>query len=160
MQKVIASRDVDIYINFDAIGVAFKLETGSSFTANISGNTEDIGAISTDEPIAIDNGGTTYDLTIALQASEANTIKDALAYATATSVDGPIAHMRQIIEAATLSVSWHKKRDVPATTTIETYSFLTGVSEADSVERRASETIKNWTFRSRGFSRVTVPLSV
>ena len=157
MQKVIASRDVDIYFNFDAIGVAFKLETGSSFTANISGNTEDIMAISTDEPIAVDNSNTSYDVNISLQVAEANTIKDALAAATAGDADGSIAHMRQIIEAATLTVAWHKKRDVPATSTIETYSNLTGVSEGDGVERGSSETIKNWNFRSRGFSRKSIP---
>lgn len=157
MQKVIASRDVDIYLSFDAIPVSFKLETGSSLSVNISGNTEDIGAISTDEPIATDNGGTTYDITLALQAAEANTIKDALAAATATSIDGSIAHIRQIIEAGNITIAWHKKRDVPATSTIETYIYLTGVSEADNVERRSSETIKNWAFRARGLSRKTIP---
>lgn len=157
MQKVIASRDVDIYLNFDAIGIAFKLETGSSFNANISGNTEDIMAISSDEPIAVDNSSTSYDLTLALQEAEANTIKDALAAATVDNADGSIAHMRQIVEAATLTVSWHKKRDIPATSTVETYTNLTGVSEGDGVERGSSETIKNWNFRSRGFNRKTIP---
>jgi len=157
MQKVIASRDVDLYLNFDAIGVAFKLETGSSFTANISGNTEDIMAISSDEPIAVDNSNTSYDLNLSLQVAEANAIKDALAVATIGDAGGSIAHMRQIIEAATLTVIWHKKRDVPPTSTVETYSNLTGVSEGDGVERGSAETIKNWNFRSRGFSRKSIP---
>lgn len=157
MQKVIAARDVDIFLNFDAIGVSFKLETGSSFTANISGNTEDIGAIGTDEPIATDNGGNTYDITLALQAAEAHDIKDALAVATASSADGSITHIRQIIETANIQVAWHRKRDIPASTIIETYSNCTGVSEADNVDRRASETIKNWNFRARGMGRVKIP---
>ncbi len=156
-QKVIASRDVDIHLNFDAIGVAFKLETGSSFSANISGNTEDIMAISTDEPIAVDNSNTSYDINLALQVAEANTIKDALAAATVGEPDGSIAHIRQVIEAATITVTWHKKRDIPATSTVESYLNMTGVSEGDGVERGSSETIKNWNFRSRGFSRKTIP---
>lgn len=157
MQKVIAARDVDLYINFDAIGIALKLETASNFSANITGNTEDIGAISTDEPIATDNGGNTYDISFSLQESEALAIKDALAAATAATPDGSIAHIRQIVEAATITVAWHKKRDVPPTSTIETYSNCTGVEEGDNVERRSSETIKNWRFRARGMSRKTIP---
>lgn len=157
MQKVIASRDVDLYLNFDAIGVAFKLETGSSFSANISGNTEDIMAISSDEPIAVDNSNTSYDINLSLQVAEANSIKDALAVATADFPDGSVAHIRQIIEGASLSVHWHKKRDVPATTTVEMYSNMTGVAEGDGVERGSTETLKNWNFRSRGFSRRTIP---
>lgn len=157
-QKVIAARDFDLYLNFDVIGVAFKIDTGSNFSASITGNTEDIGAFSTDEPIATDNGGNTYDLTFSLQQAEAQTIKDALAAATASSADGPVVHIRQIVESAAITAVWHKKRDVPATSTIETYTNCTGVEESDSVERRSTETLKNWRFRSRGMKRSTVLL--
>lgn len=153
-QKVIAARDFDLYINFDAIGVALKIETGSNFSADITGQTDDIGAFSTDEPIATDNGGTSYELSFSLQQAEAQQIKDALA--AKTSGTGAIAHIRQIVEGATITAVWHKRRDVPATSTIETYTACTGVSEADSVERRSTETLKTWTFRARGMSRVTV----
>lgn len=157
-QKVIAARDFDLYLNFDAIGVAFKVETGANFQSNITGNTEDIGAFSTDEPIGTDNGGNTYDLSFQLQQAEAQTILDALAVATASSPDGSVVHIRQIIEGATITAVWKKKRDVPPTSTVETYTACTGVSEGDSVERRASETLKAWTFRARGKKRTTVPL--
>lgn len=158
MQKVIAARDFDLYLNFDAIGVAFKVETGANFSANITGNTEDIGAFSTDEPIATDNGGNTYDITFSLQQAEAQTIKDALAAATASNADGSIAHIRQIVEAATITAVWHKKRDVPATSTVETYTNCTGIEETDNVERRSTETLKTMRFRARGMIRTTVPL--
>lgn len=154
-QRVIAARDVDLYINYDAIGIAYKITTASNFSATITGNTEDIGAISTDEPIATDNGGNTYDVTFALQQAEANDIKDALSAATANNENGAIVHIRQIVEAATITVQWHKKRDVPAKTITETYNNVTGVEESDAVERRSTETIKNWHFRARGMSRVT-----
>ena len=157
-QRVIAARDFDLYLNFDAIGVAFKVETGANFSASITGNTEDIGAFSTDEPIATDNGGNTYDITFSLQQAEAQTIKDALAAKTASLPDGAVAHIRQIVEAATITAGWHKKRDIPATSTIETYTNCTGVEESDSVERRSTETLKSWRFRSRGMMRTTVPL--
>lgn len=156
MQKVIGARDVDVYINFDVIGVAYKIETASNFTANISGTTDDIGAISTDEPIATDNGGNTYDVALTLQEAEANTILDALAAATANT-DNPITHIRQIVETATITAVWHKRRDVPATSTTETYYNCTGLEEGDAVERRATETLKSWRFRARGKKRVTVP---
>lgn len=155
-QKVIAARDFDLYINFDAIGVAIKIETGSNFSANVSGATDDIGAFSTDEPIATDNGGTSYELQFSLQQAEAQRIKDALAAATIKT--GSIAHIRQIIEGATITAIWHKRRDVPATQTVESYFKCTGMSESDSVERRAIETLKTWQFRARGMSRVTTPL--
>lgn len=158
MQKVIAARDFELYLNFDAIGVAYKIETGSNFTANITGQTEDIGAFSTDEPIATDNGGHTYDINFSLQQAEALTLKDALAAATASNEDGPFVHIRQLVEAATITAVWHKRRDVPATSTIETYTNCTGVEENDNVERRSSETLKTWSFRARGMSRTTVPL--
>lgn len=158
-QKVIASRDVDIYINFDVIGVSYKLATGTELTADISGNTDDIGAISTDEPIAVDNNGNTYDLSLTLQQAEALALKDALATATADDEDGAIAHIRQIVEAASISIAWHKKRDVPATTTLETYTKCTGVSENDSVSRRSSETLKNWRWKALGMTRTTVALT-
>ena len=157
-QKVIAARDFDLYINFEAIGVAYKVETGASFSANVTGNTEDIGAFSTDEPIATDNGGTTYDISLSLQQAEAGKIKDALAAATASSPNGAITHIRQIVEAATLTAVWHKKRDVPPTSTIETYTNCSGVEESDEVSRRGTETLKTWRFRSRGMMRSTVPL--
>ena len=155
-QNVIAARDFDLYINFDAIGVAFKIGTGSNFSANISGQTDDIGAFSTDEPIATDNGGTSYEIQFSLQQAEAQRIKDALAAKTAET--GAVVHIRQIVESATITAVWNKRRDVPATSTIETYTACTGVSEGDSVERRATETVKTWTFRARGMSRVTVAL--
>lgn len=158
MQKVIAARDFDLYINFDAIGLATQILTGVSFTAGITGNTEDIGAFSTDEPIATDNGGNTYDITMSFQQAEAQTIKDALAAATAANPEGSVVHIRQIIEACTITVVWHKRRDVPATSTIETYTNCTGIEESDSVERRAVETQKTWRFRARGMMRSTVPL--
>jgi hypothetical protein len=155
-QNVIAARDFDLYINFDAIGVALKIGTGSNFSANISGATDDIGAFSTDEPIATDNGGTSYDIQFSLQQAEAQRIKDALAAATVAG--GSVVHIRQIVESATITAVWHKRRDVPATSTIETYTNCSGVSESDAVERRATETLKTWQFRARGMSRVTVPL--
>lgn len=155
-QKVIAARDFDLYITFDAIGVPIKIGTGANFSANISGATDDIGAFSTDEPIATDNGGTSYELSFTLQQAEAQAIKDALA--AATSAGGSIVHIRQIVESATITAVWNKRRDVPAISTIETYTKCSGVSEADSVERRATETQKTWTFRARGMSRKTAPL--
>lgn len=156
-QNVIAARDFDLYVNFDALGIALKIGTGSNFSASISGATDDIGAFSTDEPIATDNGGTTYDLQFSLQEAEAQRIKDALAAAT-SATGSPIVHIRQIVESATITAVWHKRRDVPATSTVETYTACTGVSESDAVERRATETLKTWQFRARGMSRVSVPL--
>ncbi len=157
-QQVISARDFDLYVNFDAIGVALKVSTGANFSANITGTTDDIGAFSTDEPIATDNGGTSYDVQFSLQQAEAQRLKDALATATAGSANGSVAHIRQIIESATITAVWHKRRDVPATSTIETYTRCTGVEEGDTVERRSTETLKTWRFRARGMSRVTVPL--
>lgn len=157
-QNVIAARDFDLYLNFESIGVAYKVSTGANFSSNISGTTDDIGAFSTDEPIATDNGGNSYDIQFSLQQAEAQRIKDALAAATANSADGPVVHIRQIVESATLTAVWHKRRDVPPTSTIETYTRCTGVEESDSVERRSTETLKTWRFRARGMSRVTVPL--
>lgn len=157
-QNVIPARDFYLYLNFDAIGVAFQVETGANFSANISGQTDDIGAFSTDEPIATDNGGNTYDVGFSLQEAEAQRILDALAAATVNNENGPIVHIRDIIESATIAAVWKKLRDVPATSTIETYTRCTGVEESDNVERRSTETLKNWRFRARGKSRVTVPL--
>lgn len=158
MQQVIAARDFDLYINFDAIGVPIKIGTGANFSANVSGTTDDIGAFSTDEPIATDNGGNSYDITFSLQQAEAQRIKDALATATAGSAGGAVAHLRQIVESATITAVWKKTRDVPATSTIETYTRCSGVEEQDAVERRSTETLKTWRFRARGLSRVTVPI--
>lgn len=157
-QKVVAARDVDIYLTLDDIGLPVMIETGVNFNAKISGSTEDIGAIGTDEPIATDNGGTSYDITMSLQESEALTIKDALATATTLLPDGSKAHIRQIVEGGTISVHYHKRRDVPATTTIETYSNITGVEEDDTVERRGVEVLKTWTWKARGMTRRTIPL--
>lgn len=151
-QNVISARDFDLFLTIDAIGVPLKIGTGSSFSANITGSTEDIGAFSTDEPIGVDNGGTSYDLQFSLQEAEAIRIKDAIAAQT----NGAIAHIRQIIEAATITAVWHKRRDVPATSTIETYTQCTGVEESDAVERRGTETLKSWSFRARGLSRKTI----
>jgi hypothetical protein len=157
-QKVISARDVELWLKVDALAISYKLETASNFTANITGNTEDIGAIGTDEPIATDQGGTSYDLSFTLQNAEALLIKDAMAAATAASPDGSISHIRQIVEDATISVVWKRKRDVTPNSVMETYSFCTGVEENDSVERRASETLKVWRWRARGLKRQTVPL--
>jgi hypothetical protein len=158
MQNVIAARDFDLFLNFDAIGVAFKVQTGANFSATISGTTDDIGAFSTDEPIATDNGGNTYDISFSLQQAEANRIKDALAAATANSPQGSIAHIRQIVESATITAVYNKRRDVPPTATTETYTRCTGVEESDNVERRSTETLKSWRFRARGMKRTTLPL--
>lgn len=157
-QKVIPARDFDLYVNFDAIGLALKIETGANFGSTITGTTDDIGAFSTDEPIGTDNGGNTYDITFSLQQAEANKIKDALAAATASSPGGSIVHIRQIVEAATITAVWHKRRDVPPTSTHETYTRCTGVEESDNVERRSTETLKTWRFRARGMKRKTVAL--
>lgn len=157
-QKVIAARDFDLYVNFEAIGLALKIETGANFSASVTGTTDDIGAFSTDEPIATDNGGNTYDITFTLQQAEANRLKDALAAATASSAGGAIVHIRQIVEAATITAVWHKRRDVPPTSTHETYTRCTGVEESDNVERRSTETLKTWRFRARGMTRKTVAL--
>lgn len=157
MQKVISARDFELYLNFDLIGVAYKVETGANFSATVSGTTDDIGAFSTDEPIATDNGGNTYDISFSLQQAEANTIKDAIA-AAASAAGLSVAHIRQIVEGATITAVWHKRRDVPPTSTIETYTRCTGVEESDGVERRSTETLKSWRFRARGMQRSTVPL--
>lgn len=155
MQKVIAARDFDVYVNFDVIGIAFKLETAVSFSANVTGTTDDIGALSSDEAIATDNGGNTYDITIVLQQAEALTIMDAVAAASASLPDGSISHIRQIIEAATITEVWHKKRDVPVTSTVKTYTNCTGVEESVNIERRATESQVTWQWRGRSIARVT-----
>ena len=149
-QKVIAARDFDLYLNFDEIGVAYKVETGANFSANISGPPDAIGAFSPAEPIGKDNGGNTYYLS--LQQAEALTILAALAAATQNRAGGPICHIRQIVESATITAVWHKRRDVPATSTTETYGRCTGVEESDGVERRGTETLKSWRFRARSKS--------
>ena len=159
MQKVIASKDVKIALTFEALTVPIVLATGSSVTVNVSGDTTSIGAIGTPDPISTDNGMTEYTLSVALQQAEAQAIKNALATATASSPDGSIAHMRQVVEGLSISIAWQKKRDVPATSDIETYLRCTGVSESDTVERGSAETIKTWEFRSLGMSRRSVPLT-
>lgn len=157
-QQVIAAKDFDLYINFDAIGVALKIETGANFQSGITGTTEDIFAFSTDDPIATEAGNNTYDLTFSLQQAEATRIKDALAAASLNSPSGPIAHMRQVVEAASITAVWHKRRDVPATSTVETYLQCSGVEDSGAVERRSVETLATWHFRAKGMTRTTVLL--
>lgn len=157
-QQVISAKDFELYIFFDVIGSPLKISTGVNFSANVSGVTEDIGAFSTNEPIGVDNGGTTYDISFALQEAEANKILDALAAATANSAEGSIVHIRQVIEGATITAVWKKLRDVPATQTVESYIRCTGVEEGDSVERRSPETLKTWRFRGQSKGRSTTPL--
>jgi len=155
--QVIAARDVDIWITFPNYTppIIYKLVTSSDFSINISGNTEDIGAISTDEPIATDNGGTTYDISFSLQQGEAIDIKDALAVATKDNEGGSISHIRQVIEEAAITVVWHKKRGTSPLSSFETYNKCTGVSEDDAVARRSTETLKSWKWRSLGMTRTT-----
>lgn len=157
-QKVIASRDIDIYVTFDDIGLPHQFETGTSLTYSITGTTDDIGAISTDEPIAIDNGGNTYDISLTFQAAEEQTILDALRTATVNREGGPIVHIRQVVEAATFNILYHKRRDVPATTNVETFTNCTGSEKNMTVERRSSETTVTWNFRGRGMAANKVPL--
>lgn len=157
-QNVVSAKDFELYIYFDAIGTPLKIGTGVNFNANISGVTEDIGAFSTNEPIGVDNGGTTYDVSFSLQEAEAQRIMAALAAATTASPNGPIVHLRQVVESATITAVWKKLRDVPATQTLETYTRCTGVEEGDNVERRSPETIKTWRFRARAKSLVSTPL--
>lgn len=158
-QNVIAARDFDLYLNFNVMGVPYKVKTGSNFSANVTGSTEDIGAFSTDEPIGTDNGGNSYDLSLTLQEAEAQLIKDAVASAYVNKGLEPPVHIRQLVEALTITVVWHKRRDVPATSTHETYTNCTGVEESDNVERRSVETLKTWRFRARGMSRKTTLLA-
>lgn len=156
MQNVIAARDVDIYIDFGITGLpSMKIGTASSFSANITGTTDDIGAISTDEPIATDNGGTTYDVQFSLQQAEAQRLKDAAALQYEATYGTPFVHIRQLVECAQITAVWKRKRDVPATATTEIYYNCSGVEESDAVERRATETLKTWHFRARGMSRVS-----
>ncbi len=157
MQKVIASADVDIILTFEQVGTPFKLETGSSVTANITGSTDAIHAISHIDPIVIENGSTLYDISIQLQQAEAITIKDAIAAATTGTPDGSLVHMRQIQETLSVTIVYKKKKDVPATMTLESYKRCTGVEEGDTIERRSAETMKNWKFQGRGMERRTVP---
>lgn len=157
-QKVISAKDVDLYINFTAIGIDIKLDTASSFTANTTGTTDDIGAISTNEPIATENGGTTYDINFSLQQAEAQTILDALAAATVDREGGSVANIRQLVEEVTITAIWKKLRDVPATANIVTFTNCTGMEENDNVERRSSETLKTWSWRARGMMRTTTPI--
>lgn len=159
-QRVIASRDVKIFFEVDGVIFApggYQIQTGSSLNVSITGNTEDIGAISTDEPIATDNGGTTYDLSLSLQEAEAQDLKDTIATATAANAGGSIAHIRQLIEAVTITVEWSFKRSNPKKVVRESYQLCTGVEETDSVERRGTETTKTWRFRSRQLERKTLP---
>lgn len=150
MQNVIAAKDFDLYLRLDAIGFSYKITTGANFSATISGTTEDIHAFSTAEPIDTDNGGNTYDITFSLQKAEAIRIKSALATATANEPGGSYAHIRQIVGSAVISAVWRKERDVPRTSTVETYTQCTGVEENDNVERASTETLTTWQFRARG----------
>lgn len=153
-QKVISAKDFELFFNIDQLGVALRIETGANFNASITGITEDIGALSTDEPIATENGGNTYDVSFTLQQAEAQAIFDKLVSAT----NGNVVHIRQLVESATITAVWNKRRNVPAIATVETYTNCTGVEETDDVERRSPETLKVWRFRARGKSRVTINL--
>ena len=153
-QKVISAKDFELYITFEQLGFPLKIVTASNFNANITGITEDIGALSTDEPIDTENGGNTYDVSFTLQEAEAQAIFDKLA----TSVSGGVVHIRQIIGEASITAVWNKRRNVPAAATVETYNSCTGVEESDNVERRSPESLKSWRFRAKSKSRITVPL--
>ena len=144
-----------------------KIATGSTFSANVTGNTEDIGAFSTDEPIATDNGGNTYDVTLGLQEAEAIRIMDTvvLGYEAMSEAEraqffpnGKPVHIRDFVENLSISAIWYRRRDVPQKMTIETYTNCTGVEDGDNVERRATETIKTWRFRARGKDRLSKDL--
>ena len=108
-QKVIAARDFELYLTFNAIGTPIKIGTGANFSSVISGQTDDIGAFSTDEPIGTDNGGNTYDISFSIQTAEWITIMDAVRAATAAT-DHPIVHIRDIVESLTITavLLWSK----------------------------------------------------
>lgn len=153
-QRVIPAKDFELYITFKQLGVPLKIETGANFNANITGITEDIGALSTNEPIDTENGGNTYDVSFTLQEAEAQSIIDKLSAVTL----GGVVHIRQILGEASITAVWNKRRNVPAVSTIETYNGCTGVEESDNVERRSPESLKSWRFRAKSKARVTVPL--
>lgn len=157
-QQVIASRDVDIYLTFDAIGVAYKLKTGTTATINISGTTDDIHAISSAEAIATDNGENTYDISLGLQIAEAEDILSAIGTATANDEGGSKLHIRQIVEGASISTVFKKLRNTPQTAITKTYTNCTGVSADETVERSGTETITTWQFRARGMQRAETPI--
>lgn len=167
MQQVIAARDFEVHISITGIPLPFKVTTGATFSANITGQTDDIGAFSTDEPIATDNGGNTYDLTLSLQQAEYIRLMDSIIVAyDAMSVaeqatafpNGKPTHIRDFVENLTISAIWYRRRDVPAKMTIETYSRCSGMEESDSVERRSTETLKTLRFRALGKSYATSDL--
>lgn len=174
-QQVIAARDFEVAIFVKGIPVPFKISTGATFSSNVTGQTDDIGAFSTDDPIATDNGGNTYDIQLSLQQAEAIRILDAIdvAYKAMSAEDKAAnfpnlghltgddvapAHIRDFVENVTIVAQWFKRRDVPATVTTETYERCTGVEGGDNVERRATETLKTWRFRALGMTRETAPL--
>lgn len=154
-QKVISAKDFELFISFDALGIPpIPIKTGANFNANITGITEDIGALSTDEPIDTENGGNTYDVSFSLQEAEAQDIIDVVAKRTL----GGIMHIRQIVGSATITAVWNKRRNVPPTATVETYVGCTGVEESDNVERRSPESLKSWRFRAKGKTYKTIGL--
>lgn len=156
-QKVIAARDFELYLTFNAIGTPIKIGTGANFSSVISGQTDSIGAFSTDEPIGTDNGGNTYDISFSIQTAEWITIMDAVRAATAAT-DHPIVHIRDIVESLTITAVWNKRNDVPATSTTKTFTSCTGVEESDDVERRGTETLQSLRFRARGMAVATTLL--
>ncbi len=158
MQKVISSADVEISINFYAIGKPIKIGTGASLQIGVDGNTERIMALGTRTAIGVDNGQDDLNLTLSLQTAEAERIMDAIANATAQLPGGAVAHIRQIIEGCDISVQWHYRRDVPPTTTMRTYLRCTGSADDSGAERGASETQTTWRFVAQDMSRRTFPM--
>lgn len=167
MQQVIAARDFEVKIGITGIPLPFSIATGATFSASITGQTDDIGAFSTDEPIATDNGGNTYDITLSMQQAEYIRLMDAIIVAydamdivtrAAAFPNGKPTHIRDFVENLTISAIWYRRRDVPAKMTIETYSRCSGVEESDSVERRSTETLKTLRFRALGKSYATSDL--
>lgn len=158
MQNVISSADVDIMLDFYDIGKPIKIGTGASLQIGVDGNTERIPAIGTRGSIGVDNGQDDLNLTLSLQTAEANRIMDALANATTNSSTGAVAHIRQIIERCDITVVWHHRRDVPATSTMKTFIRCTGSADDSGAERGSSETQTTWRFVAQSMSRKTYPM--
>ena len=167
MQQVIAARDFEVNLNIQGIPLPFKITTGATFSANITGQTDDIGAFSTDDPIATDNGGNTYDIQLSLQQAEYLRLMDSIivAYDALSDAEkmqifpnGKPTHIRDFVENLSISAIWYRRRDVPAKMTIETYSRCSGSEESDNVERRSTETLKTLRFRALSKSYSTSDL--
>lgn len=159
MQQVIAARDFEVYLNIVGIPLPFKISTGATFSANVTGQTDDIGAFSTDEPIATDNGGNTYDIQLTMQQAEYIRLMDSIivAYDALSILDkdsnfpnGKPSHIRDFVENIEIQAIWYRRRDVPAKMTIERYLRCSGSEESDNVERRSTETLKTLRFRALG----------